>query len=196
MTTDLTTPIFKLPEVQEKVQKVMCYIDNMVRAKNLFAWKFFIEDLKVDAELEIYKYEDLHRHGKYKATGVGGYCNLALQLALNYAAYYSAKKRKGNFETLSLDMTINDDDGSSKRPAYDPPAPENGYANVEMLMTLEAKLSPEIFQLVKRVYDGETLSNNELKLLRRQTYLKEMLKNNFTSDDDGIIYEAITDVAK
>ena len=172
--TDMTTPIHMLPEVQEKVRKVKQYIDGMLRSKNLFAWKFFIDDLKVDAEVEIYKYEEKYRRGEYKETGVGGYCNLALQLALNYASYYSAQKRKVNFETASLDISYDNEKGTQS--SREPADPYNDYAGVEMMMVLQSQLSADIYSLVEKVYSGEGLTEDEFALLRKQRSLKQLLR--------------------
>ena len=90
-------PVYEEPSVIEKVRKVKQYIPGMLRTKNLFGWRYFVEDLKVDIECEIYKYEEKHLAGVpgyEKEQGVGAYCNMAIQGAINYAAACNAQKRR------------------------------------------------------------------------------------------------------
>ena len=178
---DATVPIYEVPEVQYKVRKVNEFIENMCRAKNYFAWRHFIDDLKVDIELEIYKYEDLHRQGKYKENGIGAYCNMAKQGAINYSWYYQALKRKANYVAVSLDATYKDSDSeNSGTPIYQVPdtSAQQSFELVDLLASISAECGEEIAALVQRVFDGEQLDKTMLQTLRKSN-LKKLLKRDF-----------------
>lgn len=179
--SDTTVPIYNVPEVQYKVKKVNQFIEQFCRAKNYFAWKHFIDDLKVDIELEIYKYEDLHRQGKYKDNGIGAYCNMAKQGAINYSWYYQALKRKANFVAVSLDATYRDTDPeNSGTPIYQIPdiASQQSFELVDLLESISAECGAEIASIVQRVFDGEQLDKTLLQTLRKSN-LKKLLKRDF-----------------
>lgn len=158
-------PIYEVPSVQEKVRAVKKYISTVVRAKNFFGWRYFIEDLKVDIECEIYKYEDLHRQGKYKENGIGAYCTMAMQGAINYAAKCNALKRKINFEAISLDAVL-ETEKNTTRPIQLSAPKDDSLAQMELLMSIEQTFGEEIQELAKRVLEGECLSAKELARLR------------------------------
>lgn len=164
-------PIWEVPEVKTKVAAVRKYIHTMVRARNLYAWKYFVEDLCTDMEVEIYKYEDLYRQGKYRETGIGAYCNMALQLAINAAYFYSAQKRKINFESASLDALAECETGDKTPAAKDDP-----LSMTLLMMSIEQELGSEVASLVEKFFNGaEPLSRAELKKLRTPK-LKELLE--------------------
>lgn len=170
-------PIYSLPEVRQKVFAVRQYIDTMLRQRNLFAWRYFIEDLKVDIELEIYKYEELHRQGKYKETGAGAYCNMALQGALNYAAMYSAQKRKANFECMSLD-TVQENDRYT-RPIEIEDKNNHDIEELELFLSIEQQCGAEIAAIVRKVYDGEVVGKDELKKCKLSPQLRKVMSGDF-----------------
>ena len=178
---DTTIPIYEVPEVQYKVKRVNEFIENLCRTKNYFAWRHFVDDLKVDIELEIYKYEDLHRQGKYKENGVGAYCNMATQGAINYSWYYQALKRKANFVAVSLDATYKDSDSEgSATPVYQVSDISAQYAieTVDLIQTIHAECGEEIAELVQRVFDGKALDETMIATLKKIN-LKKLLKKGF-----------------
>lgn len=170
-------PIWEDSSVQAKVAAVKRYVRRLCYSRNLFAWRDFIDDLNADMELWIYKLEEEHRQGKGKETGVGAYNRMALQGALNYAAFYSAQKRKINYEAASLDAVIETEKGSmiSQIPAV------NDYAleTSELLISIEQEFGDTIRELVQKVFDGEQLSRADLQQLKSteglQNYLKDSL---------------------
>ena len=157
-------PIWEVPEVVEKVKAVRRYIDTLCVSLNLFAWRNFIDDLKTDIESEIYKYEELHRQGKYKYNGIGAYCNMAKQGALNYRAFYDAKKRKANFESLSLDALFETEKGEISLQIPDPYA--NEIANVELSVSVGQLFGAEAGRIISKVLNGEPISSAELLKIR------------------------------
>lgn len=163
-------PIYEVPAVKEKVEKVRLYIAGMLRTRNLFGWKSFIDDLKVDIEVEIYKYEEKHLAGipgYEKEQGVGAYCNMALQGAINYAAKCSTNKRRINFETQSLDALIETEKGSMSKQV--PATRSEDVANLELLLSIQQEFGDRIQELAQRVLNGEQLDRNELSELRKST---------------------------
>lgn len=178
---DLSIPIYEVPEVQFKVREVNKFIEQLCRAKNYFAWRHFVEDLKVDIELEIYKYEDLHRQGKYKENGIGAYCNMAKQGAINYSWYYQALKRKANFVAVSLDATYKDSDSeNSGTPIHQVTdlTAQQSFELVELLESISAECGEEIASIVQQVFDGHQLDKQQLHTLRKSN-LKKLLKRDF-----------------
>lgn len=77
------------------VGDVLSVVEAKVRAKNLFGWRSYITDLKID--LAAYMIES-----EFKWSG-GGYVMCGMQSALDKSRYCSAKKRRGDYETVSLD---------------------------------------------------------------------------------------------
>lgn len=156
---EFCNPVWEYPEVQEKVKKVMHFISTSIAARNLFAWRDFVEELKSDIELEIYKYEDLYLQGKYKKTGVGAYCNMAIQGAVNYKEMYNIPKRKANYEALSLDSMLDTGDGVIP---FQVAAVDNHVDDIDLLISIEAQLGKEVRDLAERVLNGESLSQQAL----------------------------------
>lgn len=161
--------IWEVPEVKQKVSAVKSYIDTMLRTKNLFGWRNFIDDLKTDIELEIYKYEDLHRQGKYKANSIGAYCNMAKQGALNYMAYYTAQKRKPMFESVSLDALYEQESSSTLRlqVADKKPDPTDRIAIID---ATEREFGEKARIIVEKILNGETVTSAELLVLRTEEF--------------------------
>ena len=168
----LQSEVWNLPSVVAKVQAVNKFIECQLRKKNIFAWREFIEDLKVDIQLEIYKYEEKFLKGECKEVGVGAYCRMATQEALNYAAFYGAKKRRGNFETISYDQEIETPNGSFQLQI---PAPTKDIDTLILLNSIETSFGPEIKALAQRVLDGEHLSKKELAKLRTDEFKNLLL---------------------
>lgn len=157
--------ICQLPQVIAKIQAVNKFIDCQLRKKNIFAWREFVEDLKVDIQLEIYKYEEKFLKGECKEVGVGAYCRMATQGALNYASFYGAKKRRGNFETISYDQEVETTKGSFQLQV---PASTKDMDTVVLLTSIEMSFGPEIKELAQKVLEGEHLSKRELLKLRTE----------------------------
>ncbi len=166
-----------VPEVREKVEKVKRYIAGMVRAKNFFGWRTFVEELKVDIECEIYSYEAQHlAHvpGYEKEQGVGAYCNMAMQGAINYSASCSAQKRKINYEAQSLDALIETEKGLMH--VQIPSKEDEEVTKSELLMSIEQEFGNRIKKLAAAVLSGEQLSKEELEELRKSTKNSTMRK--------------------
>ena len=168
-----TRPVWELPEVQEKVKAVQKHIVTICRARNLFAWRDFVEEAQADIEMWIYHYEELYRQGKSKELGIGAYNIMATQSVLNYAAYYSAKKRRLNYEAQSLDSLVETEKGSvvAQIPA------QNDYKieQIDLLMSIESQFGETISALVAKVLNGDQLSRKDLSKLRKTEGLKEYL---------------------
>ena len=183
-------PVWELPSVQATVEEVMKFIQIKLAAKNFFAWKEFVEDLKVDIQMEIYKYEDLYLQGKYKKTGIGGYCNMAMQGAKNYVGHYNAIKRKVNHETASLDSMLETEKGSMPFQVSD----GSCFADLSTLMidfesvcgnktiaieTIEKGEKKVEYatplQIAQRILDGESFNDSTMKQLRSPK-LRRLLK--------------------
>lgn len=159
--------IWELPQVLAKVKAVNKYIELQLRKKNIFAWREFVEDLKADIQLEIYKYEAKFLNGECKEVGVGAYCRMATQGALNYASYYGAKKRRGNLEAISYDKDIETPKGSFRLQI---PASDKDFKTLELLASIEMSFGPEIKALAQKVLDGEHLSKKELEKVKTQEF--------------------------
>lgn len=161
--------VWEIPEVIHKVREVMDYISKTLAAKNLFAWHAFVDDLKSDITSEIYKYEDLALQGKYKKTGIGGYCNMARQGALNYASFYSAQKRRINFEALSLDAMIETGDGEIP---FQVAGKSDDLCQVELLMAIEQTSGPEVAAMAAKILNGDAIGAAELKKMHAPALLR------------------------
>ena len=159
--------IWNLPQVAAKVKAVNKYIECQLRKKNIFAWREFVEDLKVDIQMEIYKYEEKFLRGECKEVGVGAYCRMATQGALNYASFYGAKKRRGNLESISYDQDIETPKGSFKLQI---PASDSDIKTIELLTSIEMSFGPEIKALAQKVLDGEHLSKKELAKIKTDEF--------------------------
>ena len=70
-------------------------VNAKVRAKNLFGWKHFIQDMDVDLVGYMIETDFRYSGGAYVACG--------MQSAIDHARYCSAAKRRGDYETVSLD---------------------------------------------------------------------------------------------
>lgn len=159
--------IWDLPQVVAKIQAVNKYIECQLRKKNIFAWREFVEDLKVDIQMEIYKYEEKFLKGECKEVGVGAYCRMATQGALNYASFYGAKKRRGNFETISYDQEVETTKGSFQLQI---PASTKDMDTLILLNSIEMSFGSEIKELAQKVLEGEHLSKKELAKLRTDEF--------------------------
>ena len=165
--TNALPPVYELPAVQEKVLKVRQYIDGKVRARNLYGWRFFVDELKVNMEMEIYKHEELFRQGVHNEYGIGAYCNMALQGALNFAAMCATNKRKINFEATSLDALVETEKGSMSKQI--PSRDSEDASRVELLVSIQQEFGTRIQELAEKVMNGEQLDRKELAELRKST---------------------------
>ena len=167
-------PVWTFPSVQDKVRRVKAYIHYILAAKNLFAWKDFVEELTSDMEAFIYQQEQLIAVGELyvgkgenrrqvKEQGAGAYCRAALQGALNYASWASALKRRLNYESLSLDALLETEEGDMPFQLADN---DTAILESELDMSIELQFGKEIHNLVQRVLNGESLSSAELRKLR------------------------------
>lgn len=163
----LQSAVWELPQVLAKVKAVNKYIECQLRKKNLFAWREFVDDLKADIQMEIYKYEEKFLNGECKEVGVGAYCRMAMQGALNYASYYGAQKRRANFESISYDQDIETPKGTFQLQI---PASDNDFKTLELLTSIEISFGPEIKALAQKVLDGEHLSKKELEKIKTQEF--------------------------
>ncbi|MCM1322949.1 MAG: hypothetical protein NC218_02050 [Acetobacter sp.] len=169
--------IWEVPAVREKVAKVNKYIAGMLRTRNLFGWRSFIEDLKTEIELEIYNYEGNRLEGKpgfEKEQGVGAYCNMAVQGALNWSFKCQAQCRRINYETMSLDMLVATEKGAMTLQIPD----ENNHdlEVCDLLLSIEQDFGDDIRSLAQAVLNGEQLSRKELLTLRKATKNEKMRK--------------------
>lgn len=82
-------------ELAEQAASVVRVVKNKIVSKNLFGWRTFIEDVLVDAVNHMIKTEFRYSGGAYVAVG--------MQIAVDATRYCNAQKRRGNYETVSLD---------------------------------------------------------------------------------------------
>lgn len=79
----------------QKVQDVVVVVTSKVKAKNLFGWHYFLEDALIDTISWIIRTNFQYSGGAYVACG--------MQSALDKCRWCNAKKRRQDFETISLD---------------------------------------------------------------------------------------------
>lgn len=174
---DSSVPIWEVPSVKEKVNKVNIFITGMLYKRNLFGWREFIEDLKTEVAVEIYKYEKEHLAGTpgyEKEQGVGAYCNMACQGAANWVAHCMAHKRRINYETSSLDALIETEKGAITKQLGS--TDENEFEKMDLLLSIEQQFGDQIRELAERVLNGGSLSKEDLQQLRKVKKLKEFLR--------------------
>lgn len=171
-TAQETEEISKDPYTQNLVHKVKAFAYIHCRAKNLYAWKEFIEDLKTDLELFIYDYELAYKKGLHGKTGYAAYCNAAKQQAINWAAYYSAHKRRLNCETLSIEASMADED----KPTIQLEAPDDEAKKSILLLSIGQEFGSRAQELCEKLLGGDVLNSIDLKMLRGLPNLKDLLK--------------------
>lgn len=82
-------------EQAKKTRDVVTVVTAKVRAKNLFGWRYFIEDALIETISWMIRTEFRYSGGAYVACG--------MQAAIDKCRYCNAKKRRHNYEMLSLD---------------------------------------------------------------------------------------------
>ena len=98
---------------------------------------------------------------------------MATQGAKNYAAQYSALKRRVNFESVSLDGMVETEKGSMKLQVA---AKEkvDSVARLDLLTSVEQLFGDKICDCVRRIYDGEQLSKKDLNALLTKEELQKL----------------------
>lgn len=172
-TKEETEQISRDPYVMELVKRVRRFAYYHCSAKNLFAWKEFIDDLQADLEIFIYDYEIAYNKGLYKKTGYPAYCNAAKQQALNWVAYYSAQKRRLNFETVSIESSMEDEN----RATIQLEAPNTGMREIIVLESIGQQFGEAAQKLCTQLLNGETISKADLKMLRNLPNIRDILLN-------------------
>ena len=116
-------------EKAEKVRDVVVVVTAKVQAKNLFGWRSFLEDALVETISWIIRTEFQYSGGAYVACG--------MQSAIDHCRYCNAKKRRQDYEMLSLDdeestiqVAESDDAKIPRAEFFAPPistSPTNGF---------------------------------------------------------------------
>ena len=82
-------------EAGQKSRDVVTVVRAKIIAKNLFAWRHYIDEVLIDLVGYMIATRFEYSGGAYVACG--------MQSAIDHCRYCNAAKRRGNYETLSLD---------------------------------------------------------------------------------------------
>ena len=144
------------------VASVVGVVRSKIIARNLFGWRYFIEDVLVDLVLHMIRTE-------FKYSG-GAYVSCGMQRAIDACRYCNAKKRRGNYETISLSEVEN-----FMTPKEEPSYEEQVY---ELVIDIEKVYGPEIAQNIADYLEGRVkrLSKEVLAKCKTKEF-KDWLKN-------------------
>ena len=171
-TKEETEEISKDPYVMDLVNRTQAFAYTHCLSKNIFAWREFIHDLQVDLALHIYDYEIAYRKGLHGKTGFGAYCTAAKQLAINWSAYYQTHKRRLNFESVSIEASMEREDRAPIQISSD----DTSMEEIELLASIEQSFGRTAKELCFQLLRGETLSKADLNKLREIPNLKDFLQ--------------------
>lgn len=134
-------------EERSKAMTVVTQVKAKIRNKNLFAWRYFIDDVVVD--LVSYM---IATHFQYS---VGAYVTCGMQSAIDHCRYCNAKCRRENFESVSVD----DDDTYLQI--------EDKGSNMESQLIAEDEKS-ELYQKIAAEY-GDALAEQLKPVIYNET---------------------------
>ena len=144
------------------VASVVGVVRSKIIARNLFGWRYFIEDVLVDLVLHMIRTE-------FKYSG-GAYVSCGMQGAIDACRYCSAAKRRGNYEAISLSEVE-----SFMTPKEEPSYEEQVY---ELVIDIEKVYGPEIAQNIADYLEGRVKRLNKEVLAKCKTKeFKDWLKN-------------------
>lgn len=144
------------------VASVVGVVRSKIIARNLFGWRYFIEDVLVDLVLHMIRTE-------FKYSG-GAYVSCGMQGAIDACRYCNAKKRRGNYESISLSEVEN-----FMTPKEEPSYEEQVY---ELVIDIEKVYGPEIAQNIADYLEGRVKRLNKEVLAKCKTKeFKDWLKN-------------------
>lgn len=134
-------------ESTKKARDVVIGIKAKIAAKNLFGWRTFIEEVIIELVGYMIKTDFKYSGGAYVVCG--------MQSAIDKCRYCNAQKRRGNYETVSLDTL------------YYVPDTRSSYINQadELVISIKLKFGEDFANLLKPFLYGEQdkLSRDVLK---------------------------------
>lgn len=145
------------------VYTVSSVVRSKIQAKNLFGWREFIDDVIAGVVMHMIKTDFKYSGGAYVACGMQG--------AIDSCRYCSAQKRRGNYETISLDEVEN----------FVSPTQEPSYAEEmnELVLNIEEMYGPEIAEHIKAYLEGRISKISKEVLAKCQTEeFRELLLSN------------------
>ena len=144
------------------VASVVGVVRSKIIARNLFGWRYFIEDVLVDLVLHMIRTEFKYSGGAYVSCGMHG--------AIDACRYCNAAKRRGDYETISLSEVEN-----FMTPKEEPSYEEQVY---ELVIDIEKVYGPEIAQNIADYLEGRVkrLSKEVLAKCKTKEF-KDWLKN-------------------
>lgn len=93
-------------EAHEKVSSVIRVVRRKVIDRNLFGRREFLENVLIDLVSYMIKTDFIYSGGSYVICG--------MQSAIDACRYCNAQKRRGNYETISIELVDNFTDIASK----------------------------------------------------------------------------------
>ena len=140
-------------EKAAKVRDVVVVVTAKVQAKNLFGWRSFLEDALVETISWIIRTEFQYSGGAYVACG--------MQSAIDHCRYCNAKKRRQDYEMLSLD------DEESKIQVAE--SDDGRFYEIETLCTdIASKFGKELAEELRPFLQGDEKSLDKKVLAKIQ----------------------------
>lgn len=154
-------------EQQVKADKVVNLLKKQITGKNLFGWRYYIDDVIVKIVQHMIATD-------FRYT-VAIYVRAGMQRAITQLRYANRKKRKGNFETISLDDDIQISDNSFEE------AIDTSSRQSELYIKIMQTFGKNLAEQLKPIIYGEE-DKLERKVLRkcRNEEFREFLKETST----------------
>lgn len=131
----------------KQCEDVIVVIRSKVLAKNLYGWRWWLDEVLEDVVAHMIRTEFSYSGGAYVACGMQG--------AVDKCRYCNAKKRKPNYDTVSLDLfyQVPDTTPNDAESTYDLLMAISSQFGDELAKQLEPFLLGYVDQLEKKVLD-------------------------------------------
>ena len=140
------------------IKDVTTVVAAKVRAKNLFGWRYYIDEVLDDLIVWMIQTEFKYSGGAYVACG--------MQSAIDHCRYCNAAKRKANYEAYSIDRDERLYQIEDKRE-------ENRKKAWELYVDIKIQFGQDLADEVKPFIDGvqKELSKEVLAKLRTPEFM-------------------------
>ena len=138
--------------------EVTSVVRAKIQAKNLFGWRFFIDELLTDLVGYMIQTGFRYSGGAYVACG--------MQSAIDHCRYCNAAKRRGMYEGCSLDEFY--------QVAEQRPDEKQNTEAIELVVDIQSKFGEELAKQLEPFLKGEkeTLEAEVLKKCRSKEFIK------------------------
>lgn len=141
----------------ELVRSVTTVVKAKVRARNLFGWQTFIDDVLIQLITHMIQTDFMYSGGAYVNCGIQG--------AIDRCRYCNAAKRKGEYEKVSLD--------DERFFAIPDPKPNRERDLDQLCISIEMRFGKDLAEELRPYLIGyeKKLSNNALKKIRTAEFM-------------------------